>query len=187
MDATMARPSPEPSCEVRSLSRWKGWKMRSTSARLISGPVLATVSRLLPAMVPVPTQMSPAGWVHRIAGDDRGPQRGVPPPVAHGGGVEDVFGGRGQVDLLADGEPALVAREDEQRADEVLSVIDRCADVGRHAAQVAGRAVPVAQRDVDRRAHDRQRGAQLMRGVGDKPLLALERGLEPAEHLVKGL
>jgi hypothetical protein len=26
MDATMARPSPKPSWEVRSLSRWNGWK-----------------------------------------------------------------------------------------------------------------------------------------------------------------
>lgn len=32
MDATMARPSPKPSCDVRSLSRWNGWKMRSASA-----------------------------------------------------------------------------------------------------------------------------------------------------------
>jgi len=63
-------------------------------------------------------------------------------------------------------------------------VIHRGADVRRHAAQVAGRAVGVAQHDVDRRAHDGERGAQFMRGVGDEPLLALERGLEPAR---KGL
>jgi hypothetical protein len=111
----------------------------------------------------------------------------VHPPVAQAGGVEDVFGDRGQVDLLVDGEPALVARQDEQRADEVLGVIHRGADVGRHGAQVAGRAVRVARHDVDRRAHDRERGAQFMRGVGDEPPLALERGLEPAEHLVERL
>ena len=93
----------------------------------------------------------------------------------------------GQVDLLVDGEPALVAGEDEQRADEVLGVIDRGADVGRHAAQVGGRAGGVVQHDVDGRAHDRERGAQLMGGVGDEALLALERGLEPVEHLVEGL
>jgi hypothetical protein len=52
---------------------------------------------------------------HRVAGDGGGLQRGVHPPVAQAGGVEDVFGGRGQVDLFADGEPALVAREDEQQ------------------------------------------------------------------------
>jgi hypothetical protein len=51
---------------------------------------------------------------------------------------------------------------------------------GRHAAQVAARAIRVAQHDVDRRAHDGQRSAQFMRGVGDEPLLALERGLEPS-------
>ena len=44
MEATMVRPSPEPSWEVRSLSRWNGWKMRSASAGLMRGPVLATVA-----------------------------------------------------------------------------------------------------------------------------------------------
>ena len=56
------------------------------------------------------------------------------PPVARAGAVEDVFGDRCQVDLLVDGETALVAREDQERADEVLGVIDRGADVRRHAA-----------------------------------------------------
>ena len=31
----------------------------------------------------------------------------------------------GQIDRVVDGEPALVAREDEQRPDEMLRVIDR--------------------------------------------------------------
>jgi hypothetical protein len=124
---------------------------------------------------------------HRIAGDDGGLQRGVHLPVARAGRVEDVFGNRGQVGLLADGEPALVAREEEQRADEVLGVIDRGADVRRHAAQVGLRAVRVVQHDVDGGAHDRERGAQFVGGVGDEPLLALERGLEPAEHRVERL
>jgi hypothetical protein len=44
MDATMARPSPKPSWDVRSLSRWNGWKMRSTSAGLMTGPALATLN-----------------------------------------------------------------------------------------------------------------------------------------------
>src|SRR6266496_3696938 len=55
---------------------------------------------------------------HRVARYDGGLERGVQPPVARVGRVEDVFGDRGQVDLLVDGEPALVAREDQQRADE---------------------------------------------------------------------
>jgi hypothetical protein len=59
---------------------------------------------------------------------------------------------------VRNGEPALAAREDEQRADESLGMIHRGADVRRHAAQ-------------------------LMRGVGDEPLLGLERGLEPAQRL----
>src|ERR1700691_1677396 len=67
MDATMARPSPEPSWEVRSLSRWNGWKMRPASAGLMTGPVLATVSWLLPAMLRVLIQMSPAAVLYRTA------------------------------------------------------------------------------------------------------------------------
>src|SRR4051812_14054639 len=43
IDDTMVRPSPKPSWEVRALSRWKGWKIRSASAGLITGPVFATV------------------------------------------------------------------------------------------------------------------------------------------------
>jgi hypothetical protein len=44
MDATMVRPRPKPSSQLRSLSRWKGSKMRSASAGLMSVPVFATVS-----------------------------------------------------------------------------------------------------------------------------------------------
>ena len=153
--------------------------------------------------MPVLTQMSPVVGVvadrvvdevgdeafgqHRVAGDDGGLERRVDAPVAQLGAVEDVFGDGGQVDIVVDGEPALVAGEDEQRADQVLGVIDRGADVGRHAAQVGGRAVRVVEHDVDGRAHDRERGAQLMGGVGDEPLLAFERSLEPVEHVVEGV
>ena len=63
MDATMARPSPKPSWDVRWLSRSNGSKMRLASAGLMTEPVLATVSWLLPAVVPVLTQMSPPGWL----------------------------------------------------------------------------------------------------------------------------
>lgn len=123
----------------------------------------------------------------RIAGDEGGLQRGVHSPVAQAGGVEDVFCDRGQVGFLPDGEAALVARKQEQRADEVLGVIDRGADVRRHAAQVDRRGIGVVEHDVDSGAHDRERGAQFMGGVGDEPLLTLERGLEPAEHVVECL
>src|ERR1700691_6750087 len=65
MDATMARPSPEPSWEVRSLSRWNGWKMRLALAWLITGPGLVTVRWLLPAVLRVLIQMSPAAVLYR--------------------------------------------------------------------------------------------------------------------------
>ena len=45
----------------------------------------------------------------------------------------------------------------------------------------------LSEHDVDGCAHDGERGAQFMGGVGDEPLLALEGGLEPVEHLVEGL
>jgi hypothetical protein len=92
---------------------------------------------------------------YRIAADDGGFQGSVHAPVTRGGAVEDVFGGRGQVDLVADGEPALVACQQEQGADEVLGVIHLREEVGRHGAQVAGRAARAAQHDVDGGAHDR--------------------------------
>jgi hypothetical protein len=39
MDSTMVSPSPKPSWEVRSLSRWNGSKIRSTSVGLMGVPV----------------------------------------------------------------------------------------------------------------------------------------------------
>ena len=109
------------------------------------------------------------------------------PQATQDGGVEDVFGDRGQVDLFGTVRPRSLRARMRQRADEVLGMIHRDADVGRHVAQVVGRAVRVARHDVDRRAHDRERRAQFMRGVGDELPLTLERGLEPAEHLVECL
>ena len=103
------------------------------------------------------------------------------------GGVEHVFGDGGQIDLVVDGESALVAREDEQRPDEVLGVVDRGADVGCHAAQVAGvlSGLSSTTSTVARMTASGVRSS--WRGVGDEPLLALERGLEPVEHLVERL
>ena len=63
----MASPSPEPSWDVRSLSRRNGSNMRPASAGEMTGPVLATVSWLLPALVPVLIQRSPPGMLYRTA------------------------------------------------------------------------------------------------------------------------
>ncbi len=124
---------------------------------------------------------------HRITRDDSWLKRSVHPPATQAGSVQDVLGHRGQVHLLPHGESALVARQDEQRPDEVLGVIDRHANISAHGAQVPSRAIRITQHHVDRSPHDRQRGAQLMRSIGDEPLLALERRLESAEHLVECL
>ena len=60
MDATMVRPSPKPSWDARSLSRWNGSKMHSVFDALMSGPVFSTITWLSPATVQVVIQTSPA-------------------------------------------------------------------------------------------------------------------------------
>ena len=55
----MVSPRPKPSCDARWLSRWNGWKIQSASAALTGGPVLETVSWLLPVWVRVLIEISP--------------------------------------------------------------------------------------------------------------------------------
>ena len=53
--------------------------------------------------------------------------------------------------------------------------------------ELAGVAARVVAGDVEQRLRDRQRGAQLVRGVGGEPLLLGDVGLEPREHGVEGV
>jgi hypothetical protein len=111
----------------------------------------------------------------------------VHPAITHVGAVEHVLGSGGQVDLVVDGEAVLVAGEGEQCVDQRLRLVDGEPNVVAHAAQLGRGAVGFGEDDVDGRAHDGQRSAQLVAGVGDEPLLAVERCLEPDEHVVERL
>ena len=62
----------------------------------------------------------------------------------------------------------------------------RCA-AGRPARPSAAAAVRLGHRHVQRRPHGRQRGAQLVRGVGDEPALRGERRLQPFQQPVDGV
>ena len=52
-------------------------------------------------------------------------------------------------------------------------------------SRASRREVVAAQADVELRAHRRQRRAQLVRRVGDQPVLLLDAALEPVEHRVE--
>ena len=57
----------------------------------------------------------------------------------------------------------------------------------RHGAFVAARLVALAVEQLDLGAKYRERGPELVGGVGDEVALALERALEPVEHMVEGV
>jgi hypothetical protein len=69
----------------------------------------------------------------------------------------------------------------------VLATVDRLESGRAHGAQVTGGGLGVAQAHVQRRAHDRQRRAQLVRGVGGEAPLAGERPVQPLQHAVEGV
>ena len=54
-----------------------------------------------------------------------------------------------------------------------------------HLPQLVDAGVPVGQGHLDLGPDHRQRGAQLVRGVGDEPALGVEGGLQPVQHLVE--
>ena len=95
-----------------------------------------------------------------------------------------LLGDQGQVDGLAGEGPLVGAAEQEQR----LGEVDRAGVDGVEAVdELAGVAVRVVAGDVEQRLGDRQRGAQLVGGVGGEPLLLGDVRLEPREHGVEGV
>ena len=66
-----------------------------------------------------------------------------------------------------------------------------CSPAAEHApaglAQVVDGRVGVGERDLDQRALERERGAQLVRGVRDELALRVEGGFEPLEQSVEGV
>ena len=94
------------------------------------------------------------------------------------------FGDEGQVDVLS-GEGPLVGTAEQQQC---LGEVDR-SGVDRVEAfdELAVVAVLVVAGHVEKRLRNRQRGAQLVRGVGCKSLLFGDVCLESREHGVEGV
>ncbi len=89
-----------------------------------------------------------------------------------------------QVDLLP-GEGLLVGAAEQQQR---LGQVDRPRVDGVEAVdELVGVAVRVVAGDVEQRLRDRQRGAQLVGGVGRESLLFGDVGVEPREHRVEGI
>ena len=81
-------------------------------------------------------------------------------------------------------DPLVGAAEQEQG----LGEVDRSGvDVVEAVDELAGVAVRIVAGDLEQRLRDRQRGAQLVGGVGGEPLLFGVVGLEPREHGVEGV
>ena len=81
-------------------------------------------------------------------------------------------------------DPLVGAAEQEQCFGEVdRSGVDEVEAVD----ELAGVAVRILAGDVEERLRDRQRGAQLVRGIGCEPLLFGDLCLEPREHAVEGV
>ena len=103
----------------------------------------------------------------------------------------DVLGhGRGdgrQVEGLRAGDPALAARQREQRVDQLLLLPAEPQDFVAGGAQGADAGLRVAQGHLQHGPLGGQRGAQLVGRVGDEMPLRLERRLQPREQVVKGL
>ncbi len=95
-------------------------------------------------------------------------------------GVERQRGVPGQVTVLRAG-------QDEESLEEPLHLVEFGAQPpGEHRGLRRDR-FRLGLRDVERGAHGGQRGAQLVRGVGDEPALGGERALQPGQQLVDGV
>ena len=95
-----------------------------------------------------------------------------------------LLGDEGQVDVLAGEGPLVGAAEQEQR----LGEVDRPGVDGVEAVdELAVVAVRIVAGHVEQRLRDRQRGAQLVGGVGRESLLLGDVCLEPREHGVEGV
>ena len=101
---------------------------------------------------------------------------------------EERFGGffrdEGQVDVFS-GEGSLVGAAEQEQC---FGEVDRSGVDGVEAFdELAGVAVRIVAGDVEKGLRDRQRGAQLVGGVGCEPLLFGDVRFEPCEHGVEGV
>ena len=95
-----------------------------------------------------------------------------------------LFRDEGQVDALPRERPLVGAAEQEQCFGEV----DRPGvDDAKALDELVGVAVRIVAGDVEQRLRDRERGAQLVGGVGGESLLFGDLRFEPGEHGVEGV
>ena len=69
----------------------------------------------------------------------------------------------------------------------LLGLVDGPADPGGHVLELLRRPGRLGQRHVDGGAHDGQRRAELVRGVGDELPLGGERAVQPVQHVIEGV
>ena len=190
---------------MRAVPRWNGAASVETRWGASSSPVFSTVSTTPVGSTLVVTHTAPCSgrlWTIalctrfvviccRRAGDPmvgaRSPEVLMVTPALLGEGQERLGGflcGEGQVDALPGEGPLVGAAEEEQR----LGEVDRSGvDVLEAVDEGARVAVRILAGHVEKGPRDRQRGAQLVRGVGREPLLLRDMRLEPRQHAVEGI
>ena len=99
-------------------------------------------------------------------------------------GLGRLLGQQRQVDRLPGEGPLVAAAEQEQGLGQLdRPGVDRAQALVQHAVVAVG----VVAGDVEQGLRDRQRGAQLVRGVGGEPLLLGDVGLQPGQHRVEAV
>nr|WP_230985368.1 hypothetical protein [Microbispora oryzae] len=101
--------------------------------------------------------------------------------------VECPRGGLGEVDRHGVAQSLLAAGQGEQGLDEPFLVPARDQQAFQYGPQRRRVGVRVRERDLGHGPLQRQRCAQLVRGVGDEPALRGERGLQPVQQFVEGV
>ena len=206
---TMDRPRPWPPSRRagRGPSRWKGWNRRSTSVGRDDRPGVShrqdgvTVAGAGSDLDIPAGDVVPDGVVdqvghqllnqERVTVEDGGLDVGVDvqaeaadPGLGGGqGGAGDVR----QVQGLALAGVGFAAGQGEQRLDEAFLLGVGGEQFLADSPPGAGGARRVGEGDLEQGAFPRQRGAQLVRGVGGETPLGVERGLQPREQAVEGV
>lgn len=124
----------------------------------------------------------------RITGHPRRARRGVDHDALVGSWwssrADDLIDDLVEVDVVAMLDALLAACEREQRFDQLLVVAAGVEDVLAGRLQDSEGELRVRERELQHRAAQRQRSAQLMRGIGDKRTLRCERVLETRQQRV---
>ena len=195
---------------VRSTGpRRKGSNSSSTRSGAISGPPELTYSSADASphagadLHPACRDVVPHRVLHEVPGDAARAAPGRPPsararvlahpqPAPRGLGPHRGQRGHDEVGEVdgpggggIDGRRRLAAGQQEQPRDQVVGPPAGLADHVAHPPQLVDVGVGIGEGHVDLGPQHRQRGPQLMAGVGDEPALRIERRLQPVEHRVE--